>query len=345
MFNIEALRPESFTEWQYFVDAHPDGQAMSHVAWCGILRRSSSVTPGFLLARNAAGQVVGLLSTYFSRSLFTGPHATTLDHGLLTLESDVGEALIDRAYQQCFQDGGRYLLLRGVKSSGLHVDREHASVSTLINTLGIESDLWNSVRQKTRWYVRQGEKAGFTVYLDSELRHMELYYKLYARHVHRLGTPVISPMLMREMAHHLGPDRIRLLVVVRDGDIVGGMLIVRGTNIWLSMYAFVREDCLPLSANYVLYWEAIRQANREGATTLDLGRSIADSGVHRFKSKWGGIDQPLIYRYLAAPGKTLKGGLENYRTQKTIKQKIWTNLPLSVANTIGPILRKNLPFG
>ena len=52
-----------------------------------------------------------------------------------------------------------------------------------------------------------------------------------------------------------------------------------------------------LSANYVLYWEMMREACLRGCASYHLGRSTADSGAEDFKKKWNAESQQLYWYY------------------------------------------------
>jgi hypothetical protein len=346
MYRVETAESSSdLDEWQGFVDSQPQSHAFHHGGWFHVLKESSAVKPRFLLARDRVGTIVGILPAYLSRSVVSGSHLTTLDAGILATHPAAAKQLVHYARTFIAAHGSAYFLLRGAPSDE-ESDRDARCdhVLTIVDTRGTSDELLRRVKKKTRWYVRQGESQGFAVRPDPELASIDAFYRLYAAHVHRLGTPVMSRRMMQVMARYLGPQRLRLLLVERNGETVGGMLMVVGNRGFHDLYALVRHDLRETSAGYLLYWRAIELASREGAVELNLGRSKVSSGTHLFKTKWGGRDEPLIYRYYFAPGTDQLDRLGKYRSGGTLAQRVWKHLPLWVANRIGPVLRRQLPF-
>lgn len=343
-FVIDEVSEQCLPEWQAFVDSRDDAQPMHHAAWHPILRESTTVKPRFMVARTAGGALCGVLPAYSSRSLLSGYHITSFDGGALSAEPAAADALIRHLHDRARAEGAGYLLLRGGSVAACDRDpREHISVVSVVDTSFGEDEIFRRIKKKTRWEVRRGHREGFTVRIDQDCSEIEAFYRLYAAHVHRLGTPVMGLKLMQAMIRHLGPERLKLLLLERGREIVGGMLIVIGRGTWLDLYALVRHDLRPTAANYVLYAEALRTASQQGAIELSLGRSRIGSGVHAFKLKWGAVDQPLIYRYYAGRGGKVSG-LESYRDAETRAQRLWKRLPLWAANRLGPLIRRQLPF-
>jgi hypothetical protein len=84
-------------------------------------------------------------------------------------------------------------------------------------------------------------------------------------------------------------------------------------------------------------------ANR--VATFDLGRSTPESGVHRFKQKWGGTDDSRRYFFYGrdAPMRAEKMGA--LRHGATTRQKLWAAMPACIARAVGPYLRRRDPIG
>jgi len=137
---------------------------------------------------------------------------------------------------------------------------------------------------------------------------------------------------------------MRLYTVRFKGKLVGGMICVLNSKAWTSLYLAVRKELLHLSPGYLLYWTVIEEAYRNGALLLDLGRGIPSSGAHRFRQKWRGKDVYESYRYYFRGRKPNRFSPATIRLGRSLKQKLWKRIPLQIANRIGPILRRELPF-
>jgi hypothetical protein len=91
----------------------------------------------------------------------------------------------------------------------------------------------------------------------------------------------------------------------------------------------------------LLYWRFMERCAADGADLFDFGRCTAGSGTHRFKAQWGGRDVPLWwYQY----GPRAGGGTPSPDAGVyALGPKMWSRLPLSLANAMGPSIVKYIP--
>lgn len=336
--------PEDLAAWQGFVDRTPDAGALHHAGWYEVLRDAYWVTPHFLMATDAGDDVVGILPLYHSRSPFTGSHISSLEDGVLASRAEATRALLDEARALRDRVQARYLQIRG----GL-IDEAAAitvpTVHTFIATNQPAERLWAAIKKKTRWGIRQAEKQAIVVERDPHLHELEAFYRVYAAHLHALGTPVMGLDAFRSLRNRLGRDRLRLYVVRYHGALIGGMLCIVNAGRWTDYYAIVRPVYDVEFANYLLYWHVIRDASSSGVPLFDMGRSTPDSNVHLFKRKWGGHDRETPYYFYPTPGMRVGDvGLQGLKQGRGLRQRIWSRLPLALCNSLGPLLRKQLPF-
>jgi len=330
--------------WQQFVDGNVQAGCMHHAGWYGVLRDAFCVTPFFLMAFKGDGAVAGILPTYFSSSLLTGRHISSLEDGILATERDAVDALLNEALTLRDKTRSQYLQIRG----GINVrsaDFVQPSIHTIINTSEPENKLWTAIKKRTRWAVRQAEKTNLTIEHDVELGELSNFYKVYAAHMRDLGTPVFGADVFKAIVTHLGRARLRLYLVKNGPQLIGGMMCIINGRRWTDYYAIVRPSADTEFANYLLYWHVIRDASCNGIERLDLGRSTPESNVHQFKRKWRGIDIDVPYYFYVRPGRSRRNlGFIRQKEEKGALQRCWGNLPLSVSNRLGPLIRKQLPF-
>jgi hypothetical protein len=333
-----------FREWQKFVDSNGHAGCMHHAGWYGVLRDAFWVTPYFLVAINRLGELEGILPLYLSRSPLTRRHISSLEDGVLATTSEAASALLNEARAIRDKTGSYYLQIRGgmIDQPGVII---HPTVRTLIDTTESAEELWASTKKKTRWAVRQAEKQNLTIEHDPSLGRLGAFYAIYAAHMRDLGTPVFGADMFAAIVAHLGRDRLRLYLILHGGYPIGGMLCLINGRRWTDYYAIVRPSPDTEFANYLLYWHVIRDASRNGAEGLDLGRSTPNSNVHLFKRKWRGIDIEVPYHFYVRPGVRVGNvGFARQKQDKSTLQRCWSNLPLAVTNRLGPLIRKQLPF-
>jgi len=341
---VRELARQDLEAWQGFVDSMPDAGGMHHAGWYEVLGDAYWVTPHFLMAMNRDGRIVGVLSLYHSRSLVTGPYLSSLEDGVLAARSDAVHALLEAARGLRDRLRARYLQVRGGAIDGAAATAM-PTVRTFLATGQPADHLWSAIKKKTRWAIRQAEKQPLVVEQDADLRELPAFHRIYAEHVHALGTPVMGVDGLHALRHRLGTRRLRLYLVRHRGSLIGGMLCIVNAGRWMDYLALVRPNKEVPFANYLLYWHVIRDASICGVPRFDMGRSTPDSNVHLFKRKWGGFDVETPYYFYPTPGMRAGDmGLQRLKAGRGLPQRVWSHLPLSLCNRVGPLLRKQLPF-
>lgn len=341
---VRQAQPGDMVAWQHFVDAAPDAGALHHAGWHQVLSDAFWVRPYFLMAMDSRDAVQGILPLYYSRSPITGAHLSSLEGGVLAAGRDATAALLAEAKALRDRLGVGYLQIRGGavdRPAELTVPKIHTTIDT---TRPVEA-LWSAVKKKTRWGIRQAQKQELQVSRDADLAGLDGFYRTYAAHMRDLGSPVIGLDAFQAIRLYLGSQRLRLYLVHHRRRLIGGMLCILNGGRWTDYYAAVRTTADIEFANYLLYWHVIRDAAQSGASCLDFGRSTPDSNVHLFKRKWGGRDVEFPYHFYANPAVKMRDpGLQRIHKQQGVARRLWTHLPLPLCNSLGPLLRKQLPF-
>ena len=191
--------------WQRFVDRMPHAGCMHHAGWYAVLRDSCWVKPYFLIGEDArSGDFAGVLPLYHSCSPLTGSHLSSLPQGVLAEDGRTVAALLQHARTLRDLIGAKYLELRGgpLDHPG---DQASPTIRTLINTSQPPEVLWSAIKKKTRWAIRQAEKAAIHIDHDVTLAGMEDLYWTYAEHMRKFGTPVMGIGFFRAIRAQLGP--------------------------------------------------------------------------------------------------------------------------------------------
>lgn len=347
MLRVSVAGEDDLEQWQAYVAARPEAKAMHHAAWFRILQDAFSVSCHFLVARSDSGRICGVLPLYVSRSFLTGKHVASLDDGLLANDASAARALNEAAIGIYRETGARYLLLRNSAFAGEPplVSIQRTTVRRIVGTALQADELFRTLSSYARRDVRRASARGYRIVEDRELAAIDgPFYDEYAMNLRQLGTPVVSRSMFASMKHQLGPACLRLYLALRGDHVVGGLLCVVAPSGWTALYGVVRHELLGDYANYLLYWHAIAEASRSGSHSLDLGSNAVGSGSHQFKQKWPGVDRETQNTYLAAGIDCVPEFAKVY-AGNSLRQRIWKQLPLTVTNRLGPILRAGLPFG
>jgi FemAB-related protein (PEP-CTERM system-associated) len=194
-----------------------------------------------------------------------------------------------------------------------------------------------AIPRKQRAMVRKGIQNNLSSVAN---RDTGLLHGIYAESVRNLGTPVFARRYFTMLADVFGDDCD--VVTIMDGD----------TAIASVMNFYFRGEVLPYygggiasarqrAANDFMYWEVMRRAADRGCRLFDFGRSKLNTGAFDFKKNWGFVPENLHYRYKLAPGASIPD-----RNPLSPKYRLfvagWKQLPLLVANAIGPAIVRGL---
>jgi len=151
-----------------------------------------------------------------------------------------------------------------------------------------ESDVWADMRGKWRQYVGHARRAGVTVVPGGE-DDLGRLHQLLRETARRTGMRTRNEVSMRVLwAAIAARDDGRLLFAVDPaGQTLAGLLLVRCGDRFVELYGGMTADGGPTRANYLLKWEAIRQARDEGGASYDLW-GVVNPGIAHFKAGFGG---------------------------------------------------------
>lgn len=340
MYRIARVGPADLARWQAFVDQRQEAGAYHHAAWHGVLGDCFAVKLEYLWATDDAGRVCGVLPMYLSRSVFTGPHLATLEGAALADCPTAGEALLDAARRRREELGVPTLVVRG---GGGGIPGARARFVRPVVDLQPGADaVMRGFKANHRNHIRKALRNGAVV--SREDGAMAEFYRVYARRQRDLGTPVEGPGFFERMRVHFG-DRLRLHVVRLDGRLVGGMLCVENPSSWSYLYGAADARVFARHPNEALFWFTLREAAAAGARTLDLGTSAPGSGALRFKEKWTERREDVFYHSVQTPHRPVRPGSDRFRQGGSLAQRAWSRVPLALASRLGPLLRRQLPFG
>jgi lipid II:glycine glycyltransferase (peptidoglycan interpeptide bridge formation enzyme) len=98
-------------------------------------------------------------------------------------------------------------------------------------------------------------------------------------------------------------------------------------------------EARPVYATNALYWKAIQLGIESGCHTFDFGRSSVGSGIFEFKRQWGPTPvQPYWSTLYLSP----RAAAPRQRKALQTISRLWRYLPLGVARTVGPGLRRGI---
>lgn len=337
---VSAATPQDRSDWEGFVTAR-DHEAGYHAwDWRRVFTNAFGHQTVYLIARRG-GAVEGVLPLVVIRSLLFGNSLTSLPFlnygGVIADTAEARTALVEAARDEAQRRRCAHVELRHVERQLPDLPCKQHKVSM---RLPLGPDLWDGLDRKVRNQIRKAEKSGLVVERGGAAL-VDDFYKVFARNMRDLGTPVYSRRLFEEVLAAF-PAQSQLHVVRLGAQPIAAGLTYRTAAMVQLPWASSIREFNALCANVLLYWDAIQYAQSAGVASFDMGRSTPGEGTFKFKAQWGAAPVPLHWEYqLTAGGELPNVSPANPKFQLAIA--LWQKLPLGVATRVGPMIVRAIP--
>lgn len=349
--NVVVTEERAGPEWDDFVRRTQGGTFCHLSGWTSVMQDAMGHRHRGLVARapDSGDEILGVLPLVEMRSLMFGSHLVSvpfLNYGGPVGSRSAVVALVEAAVSTAGNAGADTLQLR----SRAAIDPPAPTTGTLTNDrdkvtvlLDLPEDsetLWTDLRGKVRSQVRRPRKDGMTSRVGRD--QLGPFYDVFAHNMRDLGTPVLPRAFFESLAGVFGDAVVFAAVYADDVPVAGSCGFVFGDEYEMTWASSLREYNRS-APNMLLYWACMEEAIERSLAVFNFGRCTPGGGTHRFKLQWGGRDEPLHWkRWVPGRGDEAdadeKGGL----TERAIG--VWQRLPLPVANRLGPIVSKRIPW-
>ncbi len=343
----DALRVEEYegdgARWDAFVREAP-GASFCHLAgWRRVLGEVLGHEALYRVASDSDGGWQGVLPLVRVRSRILGDYLLSmpfLNYGGAIGTPAARDRLGRDAVALAGSQGVDLLETRDRSDEPLggltRVDRK---ITVVLDLPASSEQLWEEgLRAKVRSQIRRPMKERMTTRFGPG--EVGPFYRVLARNMRDLGTPVLPRSFFEAIADTF-PDEAVFGCVYHRGEPVGAGCGFSWRGEFEMTWASSLREHNRLAPNMLLYWAFMERTIEEGGRSFNFGRCTAGSGTHRFKSQWGSRDEPLPWGQWA-PGGT--GETPNPdRPLFRLATRVWSRLPLAIANRVGPFLARRLP--
>ncbi len=339
---IGYLESGSEGEWDRFVLASPSGTVFHLSAWARIVERTLHHRQFRLIARRGR-QITGVLplswvrSPLFGSCLVSSPLAVY--GGICADDAESHAGLLQAGSELADRLGVQYLELRSraeLFPTSLP-GRDLYVTFTQDLTPGPEK-LLKALPRDTRYAARKGQKAGLVWSEDLSLAE---FYEIYARSLHRLGTPAFPRELFTNVVDQMG-KQARLFGIRKGGVPIAGVLCLYFRDQVLPYYAGALSEYYKDSPNNFMYWSLMAQSCEEGYRQFDFGRSKRGTGSFDFKSAWSMEVSELQYRYHLVKARSVPH-MSPVDRKFQLPVAAWKRMPFSWTKIVGPQLIRWIP--
>jgi len=339
---ISELEPGAEAEWDRFVTSAALGTFFHLSGWKSIIDAELGHRCYWLVARREH-RISGVFPLCWVRSRIFGDSLVSLPlavyGGVCANDPDSYFSLLEAGRALANRLGVKYLEMRNRTEpyATSLPGRDLYVTFTQDLTPGVEQ-LFKALPRDTRYAIRKSQKAGLVWTEDLT---DEEFYEIYARSVHRLGTPVFSRSLFLRLRKEF-PRQTRLFGVRKEQVPIAGVLCFYFRDQVLPYYGGALSEYYKDSPNNFMYWSLIEQSSREGFREFDFGRSKRGTGSFQFKSAWSMQVAALPYRYHLVRSREVPH-LSPVDKKFQLPVAAWKRLPFSWTKILGPWVIRRIP--
>lgn len=342
--NIRKSLETDNQRWDGYVHSHAQSTPYHLYAWTNAVSKAYGFDSCRFLAEEH-GRIRGILQMVIMKLPFGKVNCIALPYcdvgGVLADDSEIEIALIQTAVHEAEILSANSFEIRGEVDSetedrcSLVAQSRNNKVRMVLELPNSSELLWDGFKSKLRSQIRKAEKNGLS-FIFAE--NVEAFYSVFSSNMRDLGSPVHSKKWFEEIIDQFG-EYARVGLVYCQGKIIAAGIILRvGNSISIPWSSTLRTHN-KFSPNMLLYWKFLEYAADNGCLIFDFGRSTLNENTYRFKAQWGALAKELPWRfvYLQGSPKCDSSCLSKNRRRLEV---FWKKLPLIVANSIGPQIRR-----
>jgi len=342
---VYAISPDDYQRWDAYVSQH-EGASVYHLsAWKTLIEKTFGHKCLYYFAQNESGEICGVLPSVNLKSKLFGNFVVSMPFfnygGVIADNSEITHKLNEHLQHQADKNKVSHIQYRESVERSLNVLPVSTNkVNMILQLPETPEALGKLIGSKRRSQIKRPIKEGVSHKIGkAEL--LDDFYQVFCKNMRDLGTPVYGKYFFENILATF-KERCSLCIVYWQGKPVSaGFLMCYKDRMeipWASTLSYANR----ISVNMYLYWQILSYAIETGCSEFDFGRSTVNEGTYRFKKQWKSEPQQCYwYHWVPEGGELPNLSPSNAKFDLAIKKK--KKLPLSIANTLGPLLVKNLP--
>ena len=342
-FEIRQLSEKDEKKWDEFVMTNSSTTFYHQIGWKKVVEETYKHKPIYLIAESETGEIVGILPMFLIKSIFFGKRLVSVPFapygGVCAADETIENAVVEEAKRITKECGADYLELRNLKENPVNLPKKESNVTFIIELNSNPEIPWKNLRKRVRGSIRKAIKSNLKTEMNIE--NVKDFYDIYAQNVRDLGSPVHSYRFIINLIREF-PSHVNIMSVKYNEKIISSVFVLFLKDTIMPFLGGSLREYLRFSPNNFKYWELIKYGCENNYKYFDYGRSSLGTGSFDFKKRWGSEPIPLNYQYYLNKTTDIPDdSLSSPKLQKYIKT--WKNLPLLLANRVGPIIRRNIP--
>ena len=339
------IRPFSDADapaWEDYATGAPDATFFHRLSWRSVVEESLGHRGHYRCAWRG-DRLVGILPLIHVRSRLFGASLVSVAFGvyggIVADDPMAARALAADAAALGGTLGVDHVELRHTAPSGIGWHTKEDFYYSFERRLAPTRDAnLKAIPRKKRADLRKAiDNPALRVETGADL---DIFFRIYAESVRNLGTPVLPRRFYAAIAQAFG-DAVEISAVHGPEGPVAALMTFYDRDRVMPYYGGATPAARPLHAYDLLYWSLMERAVARGATLFDFGRSKRGTGAYDYKTYWGFEPAPLYYDFHLVRGRELPE-VNPLNPKYRLMIETWRRLPLPIANTIGPLIARQL---
>ena len=330
--------------WDRFVLDHECGTGYHLYSWRNVISEVFGHDTIYLMGKNESGEIVCVAPLVILSSLLFGRFLISIPFlnygGILATNQETRASLEAYLEEIATSKKFEHVELRQQEVVATSWVRSERKVSMRLSLPSAYVDLQKQFPSKLRSQVRRAQREGMTARIGGS-ECLDEFYAVFTRCMRDLGTPVYAKGFFAKILD-VFPKEARICIVSHgQTPVAAGFLYGFRSSLEIP-WAASDKRFNKLAPNMLLYGTVLEFACQQGFQVFDFGRSSPDSGTYRFKEQWGALPHQLYWYYWMKDGHAVPQ-LNPQNPKYALAIRLWQQLPVVVANVLGPHIVKHLP--
>jgi predicted N-acyltransferase len=232
----------------------------------------------------------------------------------------------------------------GHGAAGLHTTCDHEA--WILELHGGEDAVLAALDRNIRRQIRMAQRNELRAVVDRTGATLDDFYTVMSRFTHQAGTPIFARKFLAEVIAAF-PNGFNIVMVYQKEQPVGGYFQLEFGKSNYGTWGATLHEFLELRPVYLAYWTIIADSIARGFDKLDMGRSPAGSTASAYKKQWATRSQPIYQQTWTAGTQPATSVARQAHADERFQtfRRLWPKLPLPVTQVVGPLLRRQIPFG
>lgn len=349
---VEQLKTTDEEKYNYFIKEHHNIAAFEHtLPWRNILQHNFGFIPYFLVHKNSAEKIDGILPLFKAKSIFgtrfvSTPYAITT--GIIAENKLVEEELVSSAKELCVKEKASFVEIREKTEKNYIGYKKNNAVFNFSLQLSHNADeVWKKLpKGSVRWGIKKAQNSGLTWNYGNSSKELDSFFQLFLKTRKHRGVPGYPYKYFHDIIKTFGNDA-RIYLAKKDQQPIAAIFLIYYQK--EVRYAFAGatydKELLNLQPYHLILWEAIKDACAHNYQIFNFGgatQTTNDGGLYEFKRKWSDkIEAAHLYFYDLKQSKIGFPKISNPNTLLLkVAGKIWQKLPLPIIKFISPYIIK-----